>query len=75
MEGHRKLEKQEAQQRILRLWAALPPRRRLTVGQAIEFAENLDPALLKFRTLGNPKQIAVAWLVKEVERSAGPAGP
>lgn len=51
------------------LWTALSPRRRQTVGQAIEFVENLGPVLLTFSTLGNPKQIALAWLVKEIERT------
>ena len=67
--GLEKLDKQAAQAEILRLWRQLPVRRRQTVGSAIEFVESLEPKLVSFSTLGNPKQIAVAWLVKDMEQS------
>jgi hypothetical protein len=64
-----KLDKEAARTEILRLWQELPQRRRQSAGNAIEFVESLDPKLVSFATLGNPKQIAVAWLVKLMDQA------
>lgn len=71
--------KDEAKQFVIKRWRALPLRHRQDYRDAIAQAEELA-ASVQFHTMGDQKQIILAWLIKELEAqtppiAAGPSAP
>ena len=60
------MQKSEAEGLVLKQWRALPPSERKTLEQALAFADRLA-TVVSFETVGNPKSIIRAWVVREFQ--------
>lgn len=63
------MEKSAAEKLVLEQWRALPVSQRKTLDQALAFADTAA-ATIVFDTVGNPKAIIRAWVVREFQGGA-----
>jgi hypothetical protein len=63
------MNKTDAEEEVVRRWRALPMSKRKTVDQVLAFGSSLAGEVT-FDTLGDPKRIIVAWLLREFQASA-----
>jgi hypothetical protein len=64
------VQKSEAEGLVLKQWRALPPSERKTLEQALAFADRLA-TVVSFETVGNPKSIIRAWVIREFQGGSG----
>lgn len=63
------MDKAAAEKIVVSEWRALPLNQRKTIDQALAFAEQAA-ARISFDTLGNPRSIVRAWVVREFQGGA-----
>ena len=63
------MDKIAAEKLVIEQWRALPLAQRKTIEQALAFAETMS-VQVSFDTLGNPRSIVRAWLVRELQGGA-----
>ena len=60
------MEKAAAEKVVRERWRALPLSQRKTLDQALAFADHVA-ATIQFATLGNPRSIIRAWVMREFQ--------
>ena len=63
------MEKAAAESLVVGRWRSLPTAQRKTIEQALAFAEAIS-AEVSFVTLGNPRSIIRAWVIRELQGGA-----
>lgn len=63
------MDKAAAETLVVGRWRSLPAAQRKTIEQAMAFAEAVS-AEMSFETLGNPRSIIRAWVIRELQGGA-----